>query len=130
MDNYIKPDIMSIYEAIDVYNEYYDNEIIKRFIEASEVIKSYREKYPKNVAKFYRSSKKYDYYIIPPTKCINEIYGGRLVFAMSGIDAIGYPKKKKYYVRNFNFQFSGYKWDEEKIKAVIDAKIEEDNNDK
>lgn len=120
-----------IQKAIDIVNENKDNPIIKEYCEALHIIVSASDDYRlhENKGNYYKSSDKYDYYIVEPYEVL-DIKNGNYYFRQTGYDSYAEERdmktgrttnKKLFLCRSYcNYSL-------EKIKKVIDEHIIIDN---
>ena len=113
---------MNLKKAIEIYNKYQNDNIIKDFEEARSIIlEEHKKRKPEKI--LYGSSKLYDYYIEQPYE--------EMIFTNEGIEfrkhyynGIGKSKNGK---SRFNLCLSLCKYSKEKIMTIIDKYIKEDN---
>jgi len=114
-------------KAMNIVNANKDNPLIKQYYEALHlVLEAYDKSHKKENGIYYKSDAKFDYYIIKPTEII-DIKNGDYIFRQTGYDAyavdIKTGKPRIYFCRSL----CNYSLD--KIKKVIDERIEEANNE-
>ena len=118
---------MNIEEAIKFVNEHQNDELIKKYESArSLVLKEYEDSREKrNNEIYYKSSKKYDYFLVPPHKELG-VNEGKWCYEEIGWDANGHKLNGK---RVLYFCLSLCKLTEEQIKLRVERAIKEDNEE-
>ena len=116
---------MSLDEAIKIYNEFISSEEMKKFKEAENMIMDEINS-QKPIEEYYKSSKKYDYYIqLPYDEVILTSDGA--IFRHNGYNGIAKRKGNKSYHFCKNLCLSLCHESKEDIENRLDIWIREDN---
>lgn len=116
-------------EYADTLYELKDSEVVKTYLKAQHEVVTYSQE--ENVAKsleYYKSSKKYDYYIELPYEKFEVLANGKYGFKQHGFSYCG-----KGIGEYKNWSLSGCcslcNFTKEKIKDMINERIKEDNEE-
>ena len=114
---------MNVEKAIETYNKLHNNNIVKAFLEAQNmIVKEIRKEQER---KHYKSSNKYDYYIELPYKTI-ELYPNAH-YRQHTYNAIYVKSGKSPNNYSGNFCLSLCNYSKEKIIELIEKRIKNDN---
>lgn len=112
----------------DTLYELKDSEFVKAYLKAQHEVVTYSQKENVVSLEYYKSSKKYDYYIELPYENFEILANGKYGFRQHGFSYCG-----KGVGDYKNWSLSGCcslcNFSKEKIKTIIDKRIKEDNEE-